>query len=309
MAINVYTAMLIAGLANTSLSREARIALAAVISLTLPLLLTLMSRRSLLMRLQDLRDAFERVRRDDLSAHLPNLAGDELDDVGASFNRMVQGLRERAALQDELQASRGRIVAAADASRRAVERDLHDGAQQHLVLLKLKLGLLERRVAGDSGAATMVADVKGELDRALAELRDLAHGIYPPALTNDGLAHALDEAAARAGVPTSVECADRRYPAELEAAIYFCCVEALQNAAKHAGDGATAHVTVEERDGQLWFEVADDGRGFDPAMTNGSAGLQNMADRVGALGGRLALTSDPAGGTRVAGEVPVPAQS
>jgi signal transduction histidine kinase len=305
LTINVYSAMLMAAFSSTSLGREARLGLAVLLAFTFPLALSMLLRRSLTLRLHEFRRAFSRVREGDLEAQLPNLAGDELDEVGRSFNEMVAGLRERAQLQDDLQASRARIVAAADASRRAVERDLHDGAQQHLVLLKLQLGLVERTVAGHPQALESLSAAKGQLDRALAELRDLAHGIYPPALTNDGLAHALEEAGARCGISTTVRCDADRHPPEVEAAVYFCCVEALQNAAKHAGEGAAATVTVTDADGVLRFEVADDGCGFDRATANGSSGLQNMADRVGALGGALRIEAAPHRGTRVRGQVPL----
>jgi signal transduction histidine kinase len=248
-----------------------------------------------------------------LAARVPVTSTDEFADLVVSFNEMVEGLREREALRghnaelvEELQASRARIVAASNEARRQVERDLHDGAQQNLVLLNLKLGQVERAVADDPAARSLVVDTRAELERALAELRDLAHGIYPQVLTSDGLSAALAEAAAGAPVLTDLDSdGTGRYPAELEAAVYFCCLEALQNAAKHAGEGTRATIRLSEQDGTLRFEVADNGCGFDVVSTNGSAGLQNMADRIGALGGELQVTSTLGHGTRVTGRVPV----
>jgi signal transduction histidine kinase len=135
-------------------------------------------------------------------------------------------------------------------------------------------------------------------------LRDLAHGIYPPALESDGLRGALNEAARRAAAPVAVASEHvGRYRPELEAAVYFCCLEALQNAAKHAGERAQVRVWVREEGGELRFEVADDGAGFDAVAAAASYGLQNMRDRIGALGGELRVESSPRAGTVVAGRI------
>jgi signal transduction histidine kinase len=174
------------------------------------------------------------------------------------------------------------------------------------VLLDLKLSLAKKLVAGNPRGMAALEEAQADLERALRELRDLAHGIYPSALTNDGLRAALEEAANRSALPVKVEAeGNRRYRPELEAAVYFCCVEALQNAGKYAGEGAAATVRLRPSGYQLQFEVLDDGRGFDTAPLNGSAGLQNMADRVGALGGELEIDSTPGAGTRVAGAIPI----
>jgi signal transduction histidine kinase len=317
---------------TNSLGLELRVAVTAgaalLVSATISLGLTLMFRHSLLQRLADLRQIIRRVDSGDFAARVPYLAGDEMDEVGKSFNRMVAGLEEReglrehnveldsalqASLEDvrrqaeQLRESRARIVAAGDAERRRVERDLHDGAQQHLVLLRLKLGLARRAVDQDPAAAAATLDeLRDDLDRALAELRDLAHGIYPALLENEGLPGALGEAVRRAAIPASFDCDGAgRYLPELEAAVYFCCLEALQNAAKHAGIGAAATVKLGERGGALAFEIADDGAGFDAAGAKASTGLQNMTDRIGALGGSLQIESAPGRGTIVAGKVPL----
>jgi signal transduction histidine kinase len=249
-----------------------------------------------------------------LEVQVPVTSTDDLGELAESFNEMVAGLRERMALRDanaalveELRASQARIVAAADAARRQVERDLHDGAQQQLVLLGLKLGLARRMLDGDpSGMAALHDELRSDLDRAVKQLRDLGHGIYPVSLENDGLPEALGEAAGRAAIPTNVDCDGvSRYSRGLEAAIYFCCLEALQNAAKHAGERAQATVRLREADGMVKFEIADDGVGFELSRTRGSAGLQNMSDRIGALGGTLEIDSTPGSGTTIRGTAPI----
>jgi signal transduction histidine kinase len=208
---------------------------------------------------------------------------------------------------EELQASRARIVAAADAERRRIERNLHDGAQQRLVALAVKLGLA-RRLAGADLEKTrgMLDELREELKDAVDELRSLAHGIYPPLLMDQGLAAALGSAAQRATLPTRVEAASiGRYPSEVEAAVYFCCLEALQNAMKHAGQAATAVVRVWEEPGALRFSVTDDGAGFDQAAAGGGSGFVNMHDRLGAIGGWLRVESSAGTGTSVLGVLPL----
>jgi signal transduction histidine kinase len=263
--------------------------------------------------MNELLASMSKVERGDLDARLPFVAADEIGAIASHFNSMLDGLHERQRFFDEnerlvseLQASRGRIVAAADAARRRIERDLHDGAQQNLVLLNLKLGQLRAKIETDPDAAAMVDELREELKRALDELRDLAHGIYPSLLVNDGLPGALAEAAEAAAIPTSFSADGAgRYPAEVEAAVYFCCLEALQNAAKHAGASARARVSLSERGGTLAFEVSDDGAGCDLERLRESTGLQGMSDRVGSLGGELSIDSRPGGGTTVRGAIPV----
>jgi signal transduction histidine kinase len=209
---------------------------------------------------------------------------------------------------DELRASRARIVEAGDDQRRRIERDLHDGAQQHLVALAVSVNLVRQIAENDPDAAQdMLQQIGKDLQEAVQELRNLAHGIYPPLLMDRGLAEALSAAAGRAALPTGVE-ADGigRYPQAVEAAVYFCCLEALQNAAKHAGEGAQAMVTVREDTGALVFEVHDDGAGFD--VGSGAAeghGFVNMGDRVGAIGGSIQVESEPGQGTTIRGRIPL----
>ncbi len=165
---------------------------------------------------------------------------------------------------DQLSASRSRIVAAADQSRRKIERDLHDGAQQHLVALAVKLGLARQMLDADPAAvATLLEELRGDAQATLTELRELAHGIYPPLLMDRGLPEALRAAANRAVLPTEVVAEVGRYEPEVEAAVYFCCLEAMQNAGKYAGEGSRITVAVSASEDELRFEVADDGAGFD----------------------------------------------
>jgi signal transduction histidine kinase len=227
---------------------------------------------------------------------------------------MLEGLREREALRDRnvqlneaLRESLARIVAAADTERHKVERDLHDGAQQELVLLRLKLGLVKRKIDEDpAGAKAILMEAHQDLDRALGDLRDLAHGIYPQALEREGLPGALREAVQRSAIRADLEFnGTRRYAPQIEAAVYFCCLEALQNAAKHAGEQARAGIKLTERGQLLEFEIFDDGRGFQPRAHESSAGLQNMTDRIGALGGELQIQSAPGAGTQILGAIPL----
>src|SRR5438270_331088 len=209
---------------------------------------------------------------------------------------------------EELRASRARIVAAADAARRQIERNLHDGAQQHLVALAVNVRLARQLAESDPEMAKEMLDQLGtDLQDAVQQLRDLAHGIYPPLLMDRGLVEALQAAAGRAALPTDVLAEDPgRFGPEVEAAVYFCCLEALQNAGKHAGEGATSTIRVWREEGALLFEVADSGAGFDPASRpHLGAGFTNMSDRVGAIGGSLKVQSAPGQGTKISGRIPV----
>jgi signal transduction histidine kinase len=225
--------------------------------------------------------------------------------LDSALQESIDEVRRQA---DELRASRARIVQAGDAQRRSIERDLHDGAQQHLVALAVSVRLARQVVTTDPEEAGQMLDQLGtDLQAAVQELRNLAHGIYPPLLAERGLAEALTAAAGRAALPTSVD-ADGigRYPQPTEAAVYFCVLEALQNAGKHAGDDAHATITVREDEGALLFEVADDGAGFhNDRGALGGHGFVNMADRVGAIGGTVTVDSAPGAGTRVAGRIPL----
>jgi signal transduction histidine kinase len=223
--------------------------------------------------------------------------------LDTALQTTLDELRKQA---DALRESRARIVASGDAERRRVERNLHDGAQQHLVALAVNLRLARDVITDDPAAgAEMLEELAGEVQETIQELRELAHGIYPPLLVDSGLVEALRAAANRNPLSTDVV-ADGigRYSSETEAAIYFCCLEALQNAAKHAVD---AHVEVRlwEESGGLLFSVSDDGPGFDVEKAQRGHGYINMADRLGAIGGTVRWESSPGHGARVNGSVPL----
>ena len=223
--------------------------------------------------------------------------------LDSALQSSLDELRRQA---DELRASRARIVATGDAERRRIERNLHDGAQQHLVALAVNLRLLRDVIADDPAAATEMLEELGlAVQETIREIRELAHGIYPPLLVDSGLSEALRAVAARSPLMLTLDAEGlARYGLDVEAAVYFCCLEALQNAAKHAG---AAHVSarVWEESGSLLFEVADDGPGFDVRRAERGHGYTNMADRLGAIGGAVRWESAPGQGTRIRGSVPV----
>jgi signal transduction histidine kinase len=215
-------------------------------------------------------------------------------------------VRRNVALIADLRASRQRLVVAQDDERRKLERNLHDGAEQQLVALAAKLRLAEFLVERDPSATkTMLTDLRTETGEALDSLRDLARRIYPPQLADKGLAAALESEARKGSVPTKVRSEGiGRYPPDVESAVYFCALQALNNVAKHAG-ATRAEVRLAQADGELTFEVSDDGDGFDPAQTGHGTGLQAMADRLDAIGGTLKVHSQPGKGVQVTGRVPV----
>jgi signal transduction histidine kinase len=213
-----------------------------------------------------------------------------------------------AGLISELRESRQRLVTAGDEARRRLERNLHDGAQQDLVALAIKL-----RIAGgalgddDAEARELLEELQADTAAALENLRRLARGIYPPLLADLGLVAALNAQAGKSLVPVTVRAAGiGRFPQDTEAAVYFCCLEALQNTAKYACATA-ARISLSAADGALTFAVSDDGAGYDSARTPMGSGLRNMADRLTALGGRLEVRSAPGAGTTVTGQLPVAA--
>jgi signal transduction histidine kinase len=235
------------------------------------------------------------------------------DPMNPSKERLVRDLASQAGLVlrnvrlvEELRASQRRLVTAQDQERRRLERNIHDGAQQQLVALSVKTRLARDLTAREPAkVAEMLTQIDAEIQTALGDLRDLARGIYPPLLIDEGLGAALDAQARRSLVPTTVR-ADSlgRYAPEVEAAVYFSCLEALQNVAKYA-EASSATVTLSQSNGHLTFEVADDGRGFDPAAERSGTGLQGIADRLGALHGEFAIRSQPGAGTRVRGRIEV----
>jgi signal transduction histidine kinase len=229
-------------------------------------------------------------------------AGERLvSDVAAQAGLVLRNV----ALIDDLRASRQRIVTAADQARRALERDLHDGAQQQLVALKISLGLARQVIAAASDdTAELLAQAEHQAEEALKDLRELARGIYPPLLADHGLSAALEAQARKAAVAVTIETSGiGRYPQDVEAAVYFCVLEGLQNVAKYARAPA-ARVTLCQDSQYLTFTVADDGKGFDPATTPIGTGLQGITDRLAAVGGVTDIASAPGHGTRITGQVP-----
>jgi signal transduction histidine kinase len=208
-----------------------------------------------------------------------------------------------AGLIEDLRSSRQRLVTAQDEARRRLERNLHDGAQQDLVALAIKLRLAATTVP-DEPTKQVLDELQAETTDALQNLRDLAHGIYPPLLADLGLAAALNAQASKSAVPVAVEVGEiGRYGQDTEAAVYFCCLEALQNTAKYA-HATQARICLQAQNGTLRFTVSDDGAGYDARHTPMGSGLRNMSDRLAALGGQLEVDSAPGHGTTISGRLP-----
>ncbi|MEM8707616.1 MAG: histidine kinase [Actinomycetota bacterium] len=221
--------------------------------------------------------------------------------IGAwdAHERQRETLRQALEANELIQDSRRRLVRAADDERRRVERNLHDGAQQQLVAVAMQLRLLRTQIDEPDTIDPVVDD----LEHALEELRDLAHGLYPPLLRSRGLGEALRSIGRRSPIDIDVSAVEGRFPADIEAAVYFCCVEAVQNATKHAGEQAKVIIELDLIEGELRGSVADDGPGFEPSDAEGGVGLRNMEDRIGAVGGRLWIDTDA--GTTVRFHLPV----
>ncbi|MGZ8613940.1 MAG: histidine kinase [Actinomycetota bacterium] len=223
-------------------------------------------------------------------------------DLAAQAGLVLRNVR----LIEELRASRQRLVAAQDEERRRLERNIHDGAQQQLVALGVKLRLAEALVDRDSAKThEMLEQLQTETQGAIDDLRDLARGIYPPLLADRGLEAALEAQARKSATPVDVAAAGLgRYGQDVEAAVYFSCLEALQNVSKYAA-ASRARIDLAQHNGSLDFVVADDGTGFDQASVTHGSGLQGMTDRIDAIGGSLTIESAPGAGTTVRGSVPV----
>ena len=235
------------------------------------------------------------------------------DPMDPAKERLVIGLASQAGLAlrnvrlvQDLRASRRRIVSAQDERAKRLERDIHDGAQQQLVALAVKLRLADAVMDRDAAAAhELLEQLQTETGDALENLRDLARGIYPPLLADKGLAAALEGQARKSPLPLTLD-ADGvgRYTPEIEAAVYFCSLEALNNVAKYAS-ASRVEIRLTREDGVLTFVVHDDGAGFETATAARGTGLQGMADRLEAIGGSLSVASEPGAGTTVSGRVPV----
>ncbi len=240
------------------------------------------------------------------------VAAMNMDDALAEDPELVQAAMsatllavENGNLEGQLRHSQARILAAGDTERRRIERDLHDSAQQRLVSLRIHLSMASEQMDAGTTQHAMVERLGSEVDEAIDDLRTVAQGLYPQVLAQAGIGAALRAQSRKAALPVDVvDGLRRRHNDELELAVYFSCLEALQNAAKHAGAGATATIRLGESDGWVSFTVEDDGVGFDPRSVARGAGLDNIADRVSAAGGSLQIESARHRGTRVTGRLP-----
>jgi signal transduction histidine kinase len=228
--------------------------------------------------------------------------------IAATRDGDASELSDSANGRGEAMSAAARVAAARDAERRRIEQNLHDGAQQRLAAVRLGLGMVSELLdTSPAGARSKLAEVRSELDEALEELRELAHGLYPRLLASDGLHVALAAAARRSAIPVTLQTRGlSNLPLPIESAAYFCCLEALQNASKHAGDDATAALRVTAEDRCLAFKVIDDGIGFEVGRISDGYGLSSMRDRVLALGGEVRISSAKGHGTTVAGRIPLP---
>lgn len=241
--------------------------------------------------------------------HDPFLSNDVLVAAGSAVRLALDNTRLQSDLSvsiKELEASRKRVASAADEERRRIEQDLHDGAQQGLIALRIKLQLLQELATDHPEAvAPALADAGERVEATLDNIRNLAKGIYPSVLRDLGLHYALATVIRELPVPIALRSElKRRYEPELETAVYFCCVEALQNVAKHCGADSHAGLLLSEHDGGLQFLLTDNGPGFDPARTTGTSGITGMRDRLEAIGGQLTITSVAGHGTTIAGRIP-----
>jgi signal transduction histidine kinase len=239
-----------------------------------------------------------------VTSELPHAFPPDTEERVSNFAELVTAALANADAREQLAASRVRIVEAADAARRRIERDLHDGAQQRLVSLALSLRLLESRLEPDSAESSELAAARAELDAALAELRELARGIHPSILTDRGLEAALAALAGRSTVPVELDldgCG--KLPLSVQTTAYFVVAEALTNASKHAHSDLI-EVRVAVRDAITTVEVRDDGSGG--AELARGTGLTGLADRVSALGGTLDIDSPVGAGTTIRARIPMP---
>ena len=231
------------------------------------------------------------------------------DAVASSAGLMLESHRLAAdtdLLLREVHDSRARIAASADDQRRRIEREIHEGAQQRLLSLRIRVNLAARPGQDSAAASVALRELAGEVDAAIAEVGSIARSTYPFALTDQGLAAALALAANDAPIPTTVVAeSQRRYAADIENAVYFCCLEAMQNAAQHAGDSAAVRIVIAERGDSVCFDVRDDGAGFDVDAVAAGVGLTTIRDRVAAVGGRVSVDSTPGRGTRISAVIPV----
>jgi signal transduction histidine kinase len=310
--VTFFAAIGVAAFVDLHASRPVRFTIAIALAIAMVGLAALVFHvltRSTLDPLDELTAATHRIRAGDLSTRVRVVTADDLGELTSSFNQMMDGLQERDALRErnaelvsDLRASRARIVAASDAERRRVERNIHDGAQQQLVALAMKLRALEERVAGDDSLRAAIAAAGERTKQAMAELRELARGLHPSILTTDGLCPALEQLASRSDQTVTISAPRERFPEAVESAAYFVACEALANTGKYA-QASHATVSIQQQNGRLIVEVADDGVGG--ARTDAGTGLTGLQDRIAALDGLLTIDSPKGCGTKVIAELPL----
>jgi signal transduction histidine kinase len=212
---------------------------------------------------------------------------------------------ERRALDRDLQLTRVRLLDARDTERLRIQRDLHDSAQQRLISIRIRLGLLAAATTSDEGRARL-EELGRELDDAVEEIRSVTHAGSPELLARFGVPTCLRSAASTSPVPVRIEAVGfGRLDARLEQAVYFCSLEALQNVIKHAGPSAVARIRLRRGADNVSFEVEDSGYGFDPSRVERGEGLSNLADRLAVMHGHLSIDSRPGMGTKIRGEIPL----
>jgi signal transduction histidine kinase len=225
--------------------------------------------------------------------------------VALSLGGLSWAFVRNTALERELRQARVRALDATDLERRRIQRDLHDSAQQRLVSVRIQLGLLAERAATDDDRASIEQLGRG-LEDALADIRSVTRDGAPRTLAGFGVEEALRSVAAQAALPVLIDAHGfDRYPPEIERAVYYCCVEALQNSVKHGGPNAVVRIGLRGNSAGVSFVVEDSGVGFEAGRSRPGTGLRNLADRVGALGGRLTIDSHVGTGARIRGEIPV----
>lgn len=232
------------------------------------------------------------------------------DRVNAALEDAQRAQDEVAGHARELELSRGRVVAAADRERQRIERNLHDGAQQRLIALAMRLSRVREHVAASNPQLVSELDsLRAEVRATHDEVRQLAHGVYPPVLSEHGLVEAVRSVADRSPIEVRLDLEHvGRFDTAIESAVYFCCVEALQNAAKHSQVGLV-HLRLYRADDQICFTVSDDGVGFSLPDAQPALGLVGLHDRLGAIGGELNVSSAPGRGTTITGRVGVTTSS
>lgn len=212
---------------------------------------------------------------------------------------------ERRSLDRELQLTRVRLLDASDRERLRVQRDLHDSAQQRLISVRIRLGLLAS-AAASADERERLEQLGQELDDALADIRSVTRAGSPELLARFGVPSCLRSAASTSPVPVRIEAVGfGRLDPQIEQSVYYCCLEALQNVIKHAGPNAVARIRLRRASDNVTFEVEDSGRGFDPARVERGEGLTNLTDRLAVMRGRLSIDSRPGMGTRIFGEIPI----